>query len=209
METVCKNARPDDLISGIAHCLLSARQFQRDAVVFFQQGSLASACVLGTIALEHIGQAFWLLARWRELRDGGQVPWSELRKQMRRDHEGRLRDGLAYFLIEIPPSLIKDPGAMWDLFQRFKKRAPASFHSLRASAQYVEPSERRHEWVTPLAVSEKQVHDLLFNTANCYITALGMMKIESFRKRADQLGVQGTLLETRDLWPRPKGDAAP
>jgi hypothetical protein len=128
---------------------------------------------------------------------------------MRRDHEGRLRDGLVHFLIEIPPSLIKDPEAMWDLFQRSKRRAPASLHSLRASAQYVEPSERRHDWVTPLAVSEKQVHDLLFKTANCYITALGMMKTESFRERAEQLGVQETLFETRDLWPRPGEDAAP
>lgn len=143
----------DDLLVGAVLSLRSAKQFLRDAILLYESSRLAGSCILGTVALEHLGQYQWLYRQYQAKKNYTSVQLKAI--LVKRDHEQKVRDGLVSLQYSAPANLTKlfaqiermdtsDPAyseattAYSKAHKAMINRAPAGFHELRTAAQYVE-----------------------------------------------------------------------
>lgn len=207
----------DFLAQGAIRSFEAARIYEVDAVCLYREGRHASACVLGVIAVEHVGQVSWLL---RMLRSGASRPTSaDFRKRWKnRDHEKRLSDGLIAFTFSTPTGVmqLKDEEHIARACQAAEakgRRLPSEFHNLRTGAQYVQPSGLVARsggdlgWSSPTGTLPEKAHELLMDAANSYGAMLMLISRDSQLVRvAQELGVWSSLSDTRGLFPPPEGD---
>lgn len=201
-------AQAVDLLTGIVSSLHCAQKMQQDAVALFRQKRFASACILGTIALEHVGQTSWLVGRFLELQQGKRCSWDSLRRIVKRDHEKMIADGLSTLEFGLPKlyEKSKELEELWETVKKVMNRAPAKFLKLREKAQYVKPADGPNKWNYPLDLTREEVHDLLLNVGNNYRTLLfNLLQIKPVSGRIGAMGLRNALEDPRGIWPPPEG----
>lgn len=218
---------PEYILRGAVHSFHSAWSFLRDGVLIYRNARYSSACVLGTIAAEHLGQCQWLLRTWQRATEHS--PGLDRRKfiaELKRYHPQMLKDGLVTLEYGAPKHLADlgirfaklkpgdpDYSSVADEYmkshEKIWKKAPAKFYDLRISAQYVKPTDDCKEWKSPAAVGSVEVHDLLLNVGNCYrfLLYLRFLKEPPLVKGITEMGVKKTLEDVKSTWPPPEGDA--
>src|SRR5437660_531868 len=214
------------VFTGAVIALQSSHACLADAIFLYRNGRCASACILGTIAGEHLGQFHWLIRKWEGMaQHPGSAECGEFAEGLRRDHEMMFRDGLVSLQYNVPQSLAQltqqlaslkpeDPGfadvanKLRLAYKKIWNRAPAKFYELRTTAQYVTPTEGCRSWSSPQDLSSDQVHDLLLNVGNCYRICF-MFCLTDYPdvvRMAEQLGIKAELEDYKNTWPPPEAD---
>jgi hypothetical protein len=215
------------VLKGAVHSFHGALSFLHDSVLLFRNARYAGACVLGTIAGEHLGQSQWLLKVWQESAECSTgLDCRKFQTELKRDHERMLKDGLVSLqykasehldqlgirLAELKPG---DPDyrGVADEYKKghenIRRRAPAKFHGLRIKSQYVKPADDCRGWVLPSTIGPTEVHDLLINVGNCYRVLLycRFLKEPPLLKAISDLGIREALEDASCTWPPPEADA--
>lgn len=212
---------PEFVLKGAVLSLRATKQYLRDAVTLFHADAHAGACVLATIALEHLGQCGWLVRQWSANSKLSELSCDHFKKRLERDHCKKIDDGLMTLTTPIPASLAKVTERLaeltpthpdyaglaeqWEMaHQKMRRNAPNRFHTLRVRAQYVDPRSDCGDWASPLEVKKEQAGDLLLNVANSYRTFL-LLTLEkqfpAFMKIVDDMGIRSELEDTTGVWP--------
>lgn len=216
----------DYILKGAVHSLHSAWSFLRDAVFLYRDTRYPSACVLGTIAGEHLGQCQWLLRRWRSTSPGaGPLNCHDFEAKLERDHKTMLKDGLVTLQYGGPKSLARLSQRLSELspheaeylsvaeelrrsHEKIWNRAPDKFYKLRTRAQYVKPISDCKDWISLSAISLGETHDLLLNVGNCYrfIWYSNFLQEPEIVKTMGEMGLRENLEDAKSTWPPPEGD---
>jgi AbiV family abortive infection protein len=214
---------PDYILKGAVHSFHSAWSFLRDAVLLYRNSRYSGSCVLGTIAGEHLGQCQFLLGAWEHsLKQSSKGDCKKFQKDLARDHEQVLKDGMVALQYACPPRLAElgfrlsglkpeDPDyrAVADEWtkghEKIRRKAPSKFYNMRINAQYVKPTPDCQRWHSPMNVSPAEVHDLLLNIGNSYRTFLFFFFLKDPRllNEISELGIRGDLEDVRSTWPMP------
>lgn len=217
----------DFILKGGVIALQSSHACLADAIFLYRSGKCASACILGTVAGEHLGQFLWLIRKWEGMAQHSRsAECGEFAEDLRRRHETMFRDGLVSLQYNVPQSLAQLTQQLANLkpedpefakvaeklrlaHKKIWNRAPTKFYDLRTRAQYVTPTENCRRWNSPQDLSSEQVHDLLLNVGNCYrtILMLGLRDYPEVMRVAEQLGIKAELEDYKNTWPPPEGDA--
>ena len=181
----------NSVLEGAVVSLRLVKHYLRDAYLLFRAGSYAGACVLGTVAFEHLGQCRWLMEQWDRKSNLQATDCAKFKKSLEREHQHKIQDGLITLTMPISPTLAKmtekmsklDPSdpdlpklaKEWEKAHRkMRGSAPLQLHDLRIRAQYLSLDTSCHDWISPLQVKKEEVELLLLNAGNAYRTMLLM-----------------------------------
>lgn len=199
------------VLEGIIRHTVDARIRLEDGLGLFEQSRYGSAVILGTIALENIGRAYWLasLADEPNLAKIGTVE-SLARKLRRLDHQEQLRRGLVGLSIARAPSisvdaLRRDHPQDWEMvlernaaaIRGLHKKAPAALYDARVAAQYPELNEAGCLWKSSADVSAATARNTLRQTGENFYTlqTFRLEKIMGLRELSGKLGVEDAAFE--------------
>jgi AbiV family abortive infection protein len=191
-------------LEGIVRHTADARHRIEDGLSLFEQLRYGTAVILGTIALENIGRAYWLAS----LADDGsrlsQLSVKSLRSELRKiDHQERLKQGLRGFSMDNAPTisarilstrhadwdkvLARNLEAIWSVY----RKAPATLHDARTKAQYPELNEAG-SWRSSADVGAATAKNTLRQASeNFYmLQAFCLEKIVGLRELSKELGTE-------------------
>jgi hypothetical protein len=207
------------VLDGIIRHTVDARIRLEDGLSLFEQSRYGSAVILGTIALENIGRAYWLASLADDephLAKIGNV--ESLARELRRlDHLGKLRRGLVGFTTDRAPSinvqaLQRDYSQSWEealernvaAMKKLYNKAPAVLHDARTTAQYPELDEAGCSWRSSADVSSANARNTLRQTGeNFYLLqTFCLNKIAGLRELSGKLGVEDAAFEYLDPYGR-------
>lgn len=202
------NLTAKNLRIGAIYCAENALFSLRDANTLFRKARYASSCVLGIIALEHLGKCMWLLDKAHSAAQVNRKIDSTKIKEESKKHDKMLKYGLVSFEFGLPFQAVDASLAMKVVTKRMK-RAPTDFYDLRIRAQYVDLASS-NEWNRPPQVEKGKVHDLLLNVGNCYrfILYSFLLRQPDVTRTMQEIGLLDTLkgITPRCTWPPPEGD---
>jgi AbiV family abortive infection protein len=170
------------VLEGILRFTIEAKIMLQDAIILFEEDRFASPVILGTLSLEHIGQAFWLIPLADNEVRRNDPSTKSLAEQLRsHDHERRLRMGLMTFQAKAPktgvdlatlqsgtPELNEALQRQNELFQLLHRREPANLHAHRATAQYPELESAGNSWRSSSEVTKRvAANTLLQGVTTC------------------------------------------
>jgi len=211
--------RGNVVLEGIIRHTVDARIRLEDGLSLFEQSRYGGAVILGTIAFENIGRAYWLasLADDESRRAKKGTVESLARELKGLDHQEKLRRGLVGFSIDHAPS-ISEQALRRDYLQDWEKAlernvaaikklhntAPAALHDARTTAQYPELNEAGCSWKSSADVSAATARNTLRQTGeNFYLLqAFCLEKIAGLRELSGKLGVEDAAFEYLDPYTR-------
>lgn len=213
------NVPREVVLEGIIWHTVDARIRLEDGLSLFEQSRFGSAVILGTIALENIGRAYWL-ASWADdescrAKIGTAESLAGELKNLR--HQEKLKRGLMSLSIDRGPSisvpaLRRDHPQDWEkvlegnveAINARHKKAPADLHNVRAAAQYPELKEAGCSWKSSADVSPAMARNTLRQTGeNFYLLqAFCLEKIAGLRELSGKLGVEDAAFRYLDPYGR-------
>ena len=163
------------ILEGIIRHTVDARIRLEDGVSLFEQVRFSSAIILGTIALEDLGRAYWLASLADDEPRREQLTVKSFATALRKlDHQQNLKLGLAGFSMDHAPSINKETlqrqhGDDWekalqrnaDAIRSFHRKAPVMLHEARTTAQYPELIETGCSWKSSAEVSVETARNTL------------------------------------------------
>ena len=169
--------------------------------------------ILGTIALENIGRAYWLAELVHDEARMEKLSVKALASGLKGlDHEDKLRRGLAGFSVDHAPSIneeiLRRDFPDWEkalernvaAIRSLHKKAPAALHDVRTTAQYPELNEAGSSWKSSANVTVATAWNTLRQTGeNLYmLQAFNLNKIVGLRELSGKLGVEGGVFDYLD-----------
>jgi hypothetical protein len=213
------NVTREVVLEGIIRHTVDARIRLEDGLSLFEQSRYGSAVILGTIALENVGRAYWLasLADDESRRAKTGTVESLARELKGLDHQGNLRRGLVWLTMHQAPSiselaLRREFPQEWEkalernvaAIKGLHKKAPAALHDARIAAQYPELNEADCSWKSSADVPAATARNTLRQTGeNFYLLqAFCLEKIAGLRELSGELGVEDAAFEYLDPYTR-------
>jgi AbiV family abortive infection protein len=142
------------VLEGIVRHTVDARYRVEDGLSLFEQLRYGSAVILGTIALEDIGRAYWLVSLADDCSRLKHLGVNSLRSELRKiDHQEMLKQGLKGFSIDNAPTIsariLSTQHDDWEqvlsrnaeAILNLHRKAPSMLHDARTKAQYPKLSE--------------------------------------------------------------------
>jgi AbiV family abortive infection protein len=198
---------------------VDARIRLEDGLSLFEQSRYGSAVILGTIALENIGRAYWLASLADDesrLATKGTVE-SLARELKGLDHQEKLRRGLAGLSIDHAPSiseqaLRREYPDDWEAtlernvaaIKTLHQKAPAALHDARTTAQYPELNKAGCSWKSSADLSAATARKTLRQTGENFFLFQGfcLKKIAGLRELSGKLGLEDAAFEYLDPYTR-------
>jgi AbiV family abortive infection protein len=206
------------VLAGIIWHTVEARMRLEDGLSLFEQSRYGSAVILGTIALENIGRAYWLAPLAGDESSRAKFTVKLLATELRQlNHQEKLKRGLAAFYTDHAPSiseqaLRRNHPEDWEkalvsnveAIKNLHKKAPSALHDARTTAQYPELNEAGCSWKSSHDVTAATARNTLRQTGdNFYLfQAFCLKKIVGLRELSGKLRVEDAAFEYLDHYPR-------
>lgn len=199
------------ILEGIIRHTEEARIRLEDGLSLFEQSRYGSAVILGTIALENIGRAYWLAPLADDESSRMKFTVKSLATKLRGlDHQEKLRRGLVGFYVDQAPpitmqALWKDFGDDWqkalvrntEAIMTLHKKAPSALHEARTTAQYPVLNEAGCSWKSSADVTAATAQNTLRQAGDNFylLQTFCLEKIEGLRELSGKLGVEDSAFE--------------
>jgi hypothetical protein len=207
------------VLEGIIRHTVDARIRLEDGLSLFEQSRYSGAIILGTIALENIGRAYWLASLADD--ESGRAKKGTIEALARElkhlDHQEKLKLGLVGFSVDHAPSISEQALRReylqdWEkalernvvAIKALHKKAPAALHDACTTAQYPELNEAGCSWKSSADVSAATARNTLRQTGeNFYLLqSFRIVKIVGLRELSGKLGLENAAFEYLDPYTR-------
>jgi hypothetical protein len=206
------------VLEGIVRHTVEARVRLEDGLSLFEQARYGSAVILGTIALEDIGRAYWLAPLADDASGRAKFTVQSLAKELKgMNHEEILKRGLNGLSIDNAPTineqaLRRTHGADWEkalarnvaATKKLHNKAPAAFYNTRTSAQYPALDEAGCSWKSSTDVTVAEARRTMRGAAeNLYlIQTFCLNKIAGLRELSRKLGLEDATFDYLEPYAR-------
>jgi hypothetical protein len=204
------------VLQGVIRHTVDARHRTEDGLNLFEQFRYGGAIILGTIAVEDIGRAYWLVSLADDSSRLGKLNVQSLNRELRNinHHEG-LKLGLRSLSVDNAPTISSTIlGAQYDdwedvLAQNLKaisglhKRSPARIHDSRTDAQYPKLNEAGF-WRSSTDIEAATAKDTLRQAAeNLYVLQTFCLKnVVGLRELSKELGTEDVVFDYLEPYKR-------
>jgi AbiV family abortive infection protein len=205
----------DVVVEGIIRFTLEAKITLRDAVTLYQLGRYSSSVILATLALENLGQSFWLIALENDSeRMSTLTPRSFGQELATRNQVKKLRQGLVAYqattrdnvpdlsTLDVESSAFEETAkAIFDRFEEMRKQESATLQISREKAQYPKLSKLL-EWQASSAILKADAYKIILHASNNYRCSqfFYLHRINGLDVVARNIGLYDDLFEDTAGW---------
>jgi AbiV family abortive infection protein len=204
----------DVVMEGIIRYTIEAKLMLQEALSLFRQDRFAGAVILGTLTIEHLGQAHWLIEIVNDDARRDAFTSKSLAKELKSTrHLDKLKRGLRGFSATMP-SIREELGTLqegtaeytkvledWSgRIRTLHKRHPDKLYRDRTTAQYPELDIAGVSWRTSSEITREIAANTLLQAGNnlCAAQMWSIKPVEGLRELAHQLGLEDGMFENVD-----------